>query len=98
MTRLTRADVERIAELAHLRLSDAETEAFTRQLAEILAHAERLRDVETTGVPPTTHVFSRHEALRADEVRESLTRPDALASAPDGTAEDGFFKVPKVIE
>ncbi len=97
-TPLTKADVERIAELAHLELSDAETEAFTQQLAEILAMAMRLEEVDTTGVPPTTHVLSRHEALRPDEVRASLTRADALANAPDGTPEEGFFKVPKVLE
>ncbi len=97
-TPLTKADVERIAELAHLELSDTETEAFTQQLAEILAMAMRLQEVDTTDVPPTTHVLSRHEALRPDEVRASLTRAEALANAPDGTTEEGFFKVPKVLE
>ena len=97
-TPLTRAEVERIAELARLQLSEVEIEAFTRQLAQILDMAQQLRDVDTTDVPPTTHVMSRHEALRPDQVRASLTRAEALANAPDGESDEGFFKVPKVIE
>ncbi|HAK55387.1 MAG: Asp-tRNA(Asn)/Glu-tRNA(Gln) amidotransferase subunit GatC [Vicinamibacterales bacterium] len=96
-SQLTRADVERIAELAHLELSEEEQETFARQLAEILAYAEAVQAVDTTDVPPTTHLLSSHDALRADEVRDSLSRDDALANAPDAAADEGFFKVPKVI-
>lgn len=94
---LTKADVERIAELARLELSDAEKETFTRQLAEILAYAEQVQALDTAGVPPTTHVLTSHPAFRDDEVRPSLPRADALANAPDPAPAAGFFKVPKVI-
>ena len=94
---LSRADVERIAELAHLELTDAEKDMFTRQLAEILAYADVIQEIDTTGIPATTHVLTSHPALRTDEVRPSLTLADAVANAPDAAADTGFFKVPKVI-
>ena len=94
---LTKADVERIAELARLELSEAEKVTFTQQLAEILAYAEQVQALDTAGVPPTAHVLTSHPALRADEVRPSVPRADALANAPDPAADAGFFKVPKVI-
>ena len=94
---LTKTDVERIAKLAHLDLSVAEKDTFARQLADILTYAKAVQAIDTTNAPPTTHPLSQHEALRADEIRESLPRADALANAPDGTPDEGFFKVPKVI-
>ena len=97
-SRLTKSDVERIASLAHLELSEAEKETFARQLADILTYAETLQAIDTTNASPTTHVLSRHEAFRTDEVQESLSQDEALANAPDGTSDEGFFKVPKVIE
>jgi len=97
-SRLTKSDVERIASLAHLELSEAEKETFARQLADILTYAETVQAIDTTDAPPTTHVLSRHEAFRTDEVQESLSRDEAFANAPDGTPDEGFFKVPKVIE
>ena len=54
-TRLTRTDVQRIAALAHLKLTDPETELFTRQLGDILSYFDRLQQIDTTGVPATTH-------------------------------------------
>ena len=97
-SRQTKSDVERIASLAHLELSEVEKETFARQLADILTYAETVQAIDTTDAPPTTHVLSRHEAFRTDEVQESLSRDEALANAPDGTPDEGFFKVPKVIE
>ena len=55
---LTRDDVLRIAELASLELTDREVETFTRQLADILAYAEQVQQIDTTGVAPTSHVLS----------------------------------------
>ncbi len=95
-TRLTRADVERIAALAHLDLTADETELFTKQLAQILEYAERLREVDTTQVSATWHPSPGSAALRDDVRRPSLAREDALAGAPDA-APDGLFRVPKVI-
>jgi aspartyl-tRNA(Asn)/glutamyl-tRNA(Gln) amidotransferase subunit C len=96
-SRLTRAEVERIAALANLELTEDEKDLFTRQLADILAYADAVREVETADVPPTSHVLTRHPSVRADEVRPSLARDEALANAPDASADAGLFRVPRVI-
>jgi aspartyl-tRNA(Asn)/glutamyl-tRNA(Gln) amidotransferase subunit C len=93
----SRSDVDKIAALAHLRLSEEEIELFTRQLADILEYANQVQRIDTTGVPPTASVVTRHEADRPDEVRPSLAREDALANAPDASLDAGLFKVPRVI-
>jgi len=93
---LTVADVERIAALAHLELTDDEKQLFTRQLADILAYAEQVQQVDTTGVAATAHV-NAHEAEREDEPRPSLTVSDALANAPNPARDAGLFRVPRVI-
>jgi aspartyl-tRNA(Asn)/glutamyl-tRNA(Gln) amidotransferase subunit C len=95
--RLTGEDVERIAALAHLELSGQEKDLFVRQLTEILGYAEQIQAVDTTGIPPTSHVLSRHPADRADEAQAPLPRADALANAPDPAIEAGLFRVPRVI-
>jgi aspartyl-tRNA(Asn)/glutamyl-tRNA(Gln) amidotransferase subunit C len=94
---LSVADVERIAALAHLELTDAEKQLFTRQLADILAYAEQVQELDTTGVPATAHVDVTHRAERADEARPSLAIPDALDAAADADVTAGLFKVPRVI-
>jgi aspartyl-tRNA(Asn)/glutamyl-tRNA(Gln) amidotransferase subunit C len=96
MPALTPEDVDRVAALAHLELTDEERALFTRQLAEILAYAEQVREVDTTGVPPTTHVLTPHTVFRPDELRPGLTRETALAGAPVAAREAGLFKVPRV--
>ena len=93
----SRSDVDKIAALAHLRLSEEEIELFTRQLADILEYANQVQRIDTTGVPPTASVVTRHESDRPDEVRPSLAREDALANAPDASLDAGLFKVPRVI-
>jgi aspartyl-tRNA(Asn)/glutamyl-tRNA(Gln) amidotransferase subunit C len=95
-TRLTRTDVERIAALAHLELTESETELFTRQLGDILSYFDRLQQIDTTGVPATTHPVTSSPVMRADDPRPSMPRDDALANAPD-PGGDGLFRVPKVI-
>lgn len=96
-SRLTREEVERIAALANLDLTEDEKDLFARQLADILAYAEAVRDVETSDVPPTSHVLTRHTAVRPDEIRPSLGRDEALANAPDASIDAGLFRVPRVI-
>jgi aspartyl-tRNA(Asn)/glutamyl-tRNA(Gln) amidotransferase subunit C len=93
--RLTRAEVERIAALAHLELTPDEVDTFTRQLADILDYARQIQQLETSGIPPTTHVLAGRAADRPDEIATSLDRDAALANAPDAAA--GFFRVPRVI-
>lgn len=97
MSSLTIADVERIAALAHLELTDDEKPLFTRQLADILNYAEQLQAVDTTGVPATAHVNAATGAERPDEPRPSLPVADALANAPDAARDAGLFRVPRVI-
>ena len=94
---LSRADVERIAALASLELTDAEADMFMRQLAEILAYARQVQQLDTTGVPPTSHVLAGEPLDRADETRPSLDRARALDGAPDAAPEAGLFRVPRVI-
>lgn len=96
-SRFTRADVQAIAALARLELDDEEIDLFARQLGDVLAYATEVQQIDTTGVPPTASVLSRHGADRSDEVRPSLERSDALKNAPDPALRAGLFKVPRVI-
>jgi aspartyl-tRNA(Asn)/glutamyl-tRNA(Gln) amidotransferase subunit C len=93
----TREEVSAVAALANLDLTDAELDLFARQLGDVLAAANELQQVDTTGVPPTAGIVTRHAIDRADERRPSLDRDTALAEAPDAAIADGFFKVPRVI-
>jgi aspartyl-tRNA(Asn)/glutamyl-tRNA(Gln) amidotransferase subunit C len=95
--RLTRADVERIAALARLELTDAEKDLFVRQLAEVLEYADEIQAVETSGVPPTSQVLSSQQADRDDTPVPSLSTAEALANAPDRSPQTGLFRVPRVI-
>ena len=97
MSTLTIADVERIAALAHLELTEEEKHLFTKQLADILAYAEQLQAVDTAGVPATAHVNATTGVEREDEPRPSLVVEDAVANAPDGAPDAGLFRVPRVI-
>jgi aspartyl-tRNA(Asn)/glutamyl-tRNA(Gln) amidotransferase subunit C len=93
---LTKSDVVRIARLAHLELTDDEQALFTQQLAQILTYAERLQEVDTTGVAATWHPGAEVGPLRPDTPRPSLPTDDALANAP-ASGPRGLFRVPKVI-
>jgi len=90
-------DVARIAQLARLALTDDELDLFARQLVGILAYAEQLQDIDTAGVPPTSHPLALTAALRKDEVRPSLPRDEAVQAAPEPDIAAGLFKVPRVL-
>ena len=95
---ITRPDVEKIAELARLELTEEETESFTHQLASILNYIDKLNEIDTTKVDPMSHCSTAtgdDYALRDDRARPSLGQSLAVENAPD--QEAGFFKVPKVI-
>jgi aspartyl-tRNA(Asn)/glutamyl-tRNA(Gln) amidotransferase subunit C len=94
---LSREDVVRIAELAHLDLTEAEITMFARQLGDILQYAEQVQAVDTTGVPPTSHVLAGAPVERDDVLSPCLDRDEVLAAAPDGALEAGLFRVPRVI-
>jgi aspartyl-tRNA(Asn)/glutamyl-tRNA(Gln) amidotransferase subunit C len=93
---ITRADVEHVARLARLALSDDELTELQEQLARILEHAERVTSLDTEGVPPTSHPVPLANVVRSDSVGECLTQDEALAGAPE--AEAGQFRVPRIIE
>jgi aspartyl-tRNA(Asn)/glutamyl-tRNA(Gln) amidotransferase subunit C len=92
----SREEVARIAKLANLELGPDEVELFSRQLGDILAHANALQRIDTTGVPPTASV-GEESADRPDQTRPCLDRAAALAIAPDPAPGPGLFKVPRVI-
>lgn len=93
----SRADIERIAALAHLELRDEEIDLFAKQLGEILDYANQLQQIDTSGVPPTASVLIGDEGERGDVVTPGLDRESALANAPDSAPEAGLFRVPRVI-
>jgi aspartyl-tRNA(Asn)/glutamyl-tRNA(Gln) amidotransferase subunit C len=94
---LTRTEVERIAALASLALTDAELDAFTRQLADVLAYARQIQELDTSGVPPTAYVLTRRPVDRPDEPAPPLDRSEVLAAAADAVSGAGLFRVPRVI-
>ena len=94
--KLSISDVEYVAKLARLEVSDSEKEKFTAQLNDILLYIDKLNELDTQGVAPMTHAIAVTNAFREDKVRESLGTQGALANAPDARGE--FFRVPKVID
>jgi len=93
---LTRADVEHVARLSRLALTDDEIERLTVDLAAVLAHAADVASLDLEGVPPTAHPLPLRNVLRADVVRPSLDRDEVLAAAP--ATEDGRFRVPRILD
>lgn len=93
---LDRAQVEHIARLARIGLTEGETEAFRQQLSHILEQFEVLRSLDTTGVSPTGHASEVTAVLRDDAPGESLTPEEVLGNAPRREGE--FFRVKLVLE
>jgi aspartyl-tRNA(Asn)/glutamyl-tRNA(Gln) amidotransferase subunit C len=94
--RLTRADVEHVARLARLALTEDEIERFTGQLGSILEHAADVAALDLTDVPPTAHPLPIVNVLRSDEVRPGVDRAEVLDQAP--AVEDGRFRVPRIMD
>jgi len=93
---LSRQDVENIAELARLELTDAEKDMYAKQLGSILSLMDTLNEVDTSKVEPTSHVLKLENVLRDDVPYFSDTREDILANSPDRKFD--FVKVKKVID
>jgi aspartyl-tRNA(Asn)/glutamyl-tRNA(Gln) amidotransferase subunit C len=93
---IDRATVDHVARLARLDLGPEERSRMQEELSHILEHAEKIQVLDLDGVEPTSHAIPITNALRADGVEPSLAQSEALANAPD--AEDGRFKVPRIIE
>ena len=96
MPKLSLEEVEHIAELARLGLSEAEKEIFRDQLSAILDYADMLSRLDTAGVPPTASALPLHTVMRPDEVKPCLPVEDALANAPDVQANQ--FRVRAILE
>jgi aspartyl-tRNA(Asn)/glutamyl-tRNA(Gln) amidotransferase subunit C len=89
---IDREQVLHVAKLARLKLSEPEVETMTEELSGILAHVDRISQMDLEGVAPTSHVIALENVWRADEPRPSLAPEQALASAPEPV--DGAFRVP----
>ena len=92
---LTKRDVEKVAQLARLRLSEQELETLTSQLGQVLGYVEQLNELDNEGVEPLAHPLDLFNVLADDELGESLPRDKVLASAPK--SDDECFLVPAVL-
>lgn len=89
-------DVQHVAKLARLNLTAEEEQTLTGQLNAILKYADKLNELDTENIEPTTHVLHVSNVMREDETKESLSIEQVMRNAPD--EEDGQFKVPAVME
>jgi aspartyl-tRNA(Asn)/glutamyl-tRNA(Gln) amidotransferase subunit C len=94
--KLSLAEVEHVAELAKLGLTEEEKKEFCEQLSAILEYAEMLQKLDTEAIPPTATVLPLQNVMRPDEAVPSFTREDILANAPD--AAEGCFRVRAILE
>lgn len=89
-------DVEHIVHLARLRLTEEEKAKFGAQINSILTYMEKLNELDTTGVEPTSHVLALSDVMREDKVRACLSQDEALMNAPERSGD--LYRVPKIIE
>lgn len=94
--KITRAEVQHVAQLARLAVTDDEADRLAVQLSSLLEYVEKLGELALDGVEPTAHVHEIVNAMRDDVAVPSLPREEALSNAP--AVESGCFRVPKVIE
>jgi len=89
-------EVDYVAHLARLEITEGEKEKFTSQLNDILLYIDKLNELETQGVEPMSHAIAVTNAFREDRILDSIGTENSLANAPDRRGE--FFRVPKVID
>ncbi|MBD5560891.1 MAG: Asp-tRNA(Asn)/Glu-tRNA(Gln) amidotransferase subunit GatC [Clostridia bacterium] len=94
--KVTREDVDRVASLSMLLFDDEAKAAIQEDLNAVLTHVERLNEVNTDGVEPTSYILEQQNVLRADVDGPRWTQKEMLENAPE--KEDGYFAVPKVVE
>ena len=94
--KISMKDVDHVARLSRLTLTDTEKERMRRELDGILTYIDKLRALDTEGVPPTSHAVPMTNVMRDDDPRPSLPQEAMLQNAPDGSGE--FFRVPRIIE
>lgn len=94
--KVTQKDLETVASLSRLRISEEERPEVLSQLDKFLTYVDNLQQLDTSNVEPTTYALPMKNVFRADVVKPSLDRELALSNAP--LKEDGYFKVPRVLE
>src|SRR3972149_4678806 len=92
---ISREDVEHIAKLARLQLTEEEVKRFQIELGKIIEYFDQLKKLDTENVPPMTHAVPIENVLREDQVKESLLQEEALQNAPE--KKESYFQVPKVV-
>ena len=91
---ITVKDVEHVAKLARLELTEEEKELYTKQLGDVLKYVDQMNEVDTSNVKPMTQVIDFCNVMREDKVVQEISKEDLMANAPE--EENGFFKVPKI--
>lgn len=94
--KISSREVEYVAHLARLEITEKETKKFTAQLNDILLYIDKLNELDTKGVESMSHAISVTNAFREDNILDSIGTEQTLANAPDARGE--FFRVPKVID
>jgi len=92
----SREQIDYVAHLSRIELSEGERQLFGAQLASILAYVDKLNELDTAGVPPTAHVMGLRNVFRDDVERPSTAREEMLANAPAKAC--GCYLVPKILE
>lgn len=93
---LTTEEVLKVAQLANLKVTDAEVAKMAATLSDVLKHIDQLNKLDTANVPPTSHILDMGNVFRADEVREPFDHGKSLDNAP--AQAQGYFSVPRIIE
>lgn len=93
---LSRDEVRHVAELARLEFSEDEEEQMAEEMSQILDYVDKLDEIDTSGVPPMSHVLDVSNVFRADEVESRIDQEQALAPAPE--TDGAYFQVPKVVD
>jgi len=93
---ISKKDVIHVAKLAKLEFNQEEIDGFVEKLDSVLQYVDKLKEVDTEGIKPTYHVNDTRNAMREDKVEKSLAREKVLLNGPD--KENGYFKIPKVLD
>lgn len=96
MAKITKADVEHVAALAHLSLDEPTKERLVKEMDAILEYMDKLNELDTSAIEPTMHALEMKNVYREDEVKPSLTRETALMNAPQ--CDEEYFLVPRILD
>ncbi len=94
--KISEKEVRHVAKLARLKVDEQHIHEMTETLSEILTYMEKLSEVDTSAIPPTSHVMNLQTVFREDEIHDSLPPDAALHNAPDRVG--AFYRVPKILE